>query len=41
MGDRPSSDCIVTFIEGDIFSIVNKDDIVETFMVMRKSKVKT
>lgn len=31
-------DCLVTLIEGDIFLNVYEDDIMETFMVIRKRK---
>jgi hypothetical protein len=40
MSDRLLNDCLVTFIELDIFSTVSKDDIVHAFVAMRKHKVK-
>jgi hypothetical protein len=40
MSDRLLNDCLVTFIERDIFSTVSKDDIVHAFMAIRKRKVK-
>jgi hypothetical protein len=40
MSDRLLNDCLVTFIECDIFSTISKDDIVHAFMAMRKRKVK-
>jgi hypothetical protein len=39
MSDRLLNDCLVTFIERDIFSTVSEDDIVHAFMAMRKRKV--
>jgi len=40
MSDRLLNDCLVTFIEHDIFSSVSEDDIIHAFMAMRKSKLK-
>jgi hypothetical protein len=31
-------DCLVTYIERDIFFEVNEEDIIETFMVLRKHR---
>jgi hypothetical protein len=36
MGDSLLDDCLVTFIERDVFSKVKDDDIIETFMAMKK-----
>ena len=33
------NDCLVTFIEHDIFCKISEDDIIESFMVMRKRRV--
>ncbi|XP_062186668.1 uncharacterized protein LOC133890251 [Phragmites australis] len=38
MGDSLLDDCLVTFIERDIFFKVNEDDIIETFMTIRRRK---
>ncbi|XP_062179392.1 uncharacterized protein LOC133884000 [Phragmites australis] len=38
MGDSVLDDCLVTFIERDIFFKVNEDDIIETFMSIRRCK---
>ncbi|XP_062197358.1 uncharacterized protein LOC133900265 [Phragmites australis] len=38
MGDGLLDDCLVTFIERDIFFKVNEDDIIETFMTIRRRK---
>jgi len=40
MSDRLLNDCLVTFIERDIFSSVSEDDIIHAFMAMRKRKLK-
>jgi hypothetical protein len=40
MSDRLLNDCLVTFIERDIFSYVSEDDIIHTFMAMRKRKTR-
>nr|TKW20986.1 hypothetical protein SEVIR_4G191601v2 [Setaria viridis] len=32
-------DCLVTFIERDIFSQVNEDDMIKTFMSFKKRRV--
>jgi hypothetical protein len=34
--DNVLDDCLVTFIERDIFFKVDEDDIIETFMSLRK-----
>ena len=39
MGDNLLNNCLVTFIERDIFLRVSEDDVIETFMSMRKRKV--
>lgn len=36
MGDSLLDDCLVTYIERDAFSKVSEDDIIKTFMVMRR-----
>jgi hypothetical protein len=36
MGDSLLDDCLVTFIERDIFFEVDEDDIIKTFMSFRK-----
>ena len=36
IGDTVLDDCLVTFIERDIFFQVDEDDIIETFMSLRK-----
>nr|XP_034570453.1 zinc finger MYM-type protein 1-like [Setaria viridis] len=41
MGDSLLDDCLVTFIERDIFFEVDEDDIIETFMSLRKRRIKT
>ena len=38
MGDGLLDDCLVTYIERDTFSKVDEDEIVETFMGMRRRK---
>jgi hypothetical protein len=40
MSDQLLNDCLVTFIERDIFSNVSEDDIVNLFMSMKKRKFK-
>ena len=39
IGDTVLDDCLVTFIERDIFFQVNEDDIMETFMSLRKWRI--
>ncbi|XP_066373509.1 uncharacterized protein [Miscanthus floridulus] len=39
IGDTVLDDCLVTFIERDIFFQVNEDDIMETFMSLRKRRI--
>jgi hypothetical protein len=39
IGDVVLDDCLVTFIERDIFFQVNEDDIMETFMSSRKRRI--
>jgi hypothetical protein len=36
MGDSLLDDCLVTFIEQDIFFEVDEDDIIKTFMSLQK-----
>jgi hypothetical protein len=36
MDDSLLDDCLVTFIERDLFFKVDEDDIIETFMAFRK-----
>jgi hypothetical protein len=38
MCDELLNNCLVTFIEREIFSNTSKDDIIHTFMTMRKPK---
>jgi hypothetical protein len=38
MGDSILDDCLVTFIERDIFFEVDEDDIIKTFMSLRKRR---
>ena len=38
MGDSLLDDCLVTFIEQETFSKVDEDDIIETFMAMKRRK---
>ena len=38
MGDSLLDDCLVTFIERDLFFKVDEDDIIETFMAFRKRR---
>ena len=40
MGDSLLDDCLVTFIERDIFFEVDEDDIINTFMSLRKRRIK-
>ena len=39
MGDQVLNDCLVTFIERDIFSKVSDDDIIKCFQGMRSRRV--
>ncbi|XP_066320687.1 uncharacterized protein [Miscanthus floridulus] len=39
IGDTVLDDCLVIFIERDIFFQVNEDDIMETFMSLRKRRI--
>jgi hypothetical protein len=39
IGDTVLDDCLVTFIERDIFFQINEDDIIETFMALRKRRI--
>jgi hypothetical protein len=39
LGDSVLDDCLVTFIERDIFFGVDEDDIIETFMSLRKRRI--
>jgi hypothetical protein len=39
MGDSLLDDCLVTFIERDIFFEVDEDDIIETFMSLRTRRI--
>jgi hypothetical protein len=38
MCDSLLDDCLVTYIERDIFFEVNEEDIIETFMALRKCR---
>ena len=38
MCDELLNDCLVTFLEREIFSNISEDDIIHTFMAMRKRK---
>jgi hypothetical protein len=38
LGDDILDDCLVTFIERDIFLEVDEDDIIRTFMALRKHR---
>jgi hypothetical protein len=38
MGDSLLDDCLVTFIERDLFFKVDEDDIIETFIAFRKRR---
>jgi hypothetical protein len=40
MCDELLNDFLVTFIEREIFSNISEDDIIHTFMVIRKRKAK-
>ena len=40
MGDSLLDDCLVTFIERDMFFEVDEDDIIKTFMSLRKRRIK-
>ena len=40
MGDSVLDDCLVTFIEQDIFFEVNEDDIIKMFMSLQKRRIK-
>ena len=40
MGDSVLDDCLVTFIEHDIFFEVNEDNIIKIFMSLRKRRIK-
>ena len=40
MGDSLLDDCLVTFIERDIFFEVDEDDIIKTFMSIQKRRIK-
>ena len=39
MSDDRLNDCLVTFIERDVFMEVSEDDIVDAFMAMQKRRV--
>ena len=39
MAGKLLNDCFVTFIEHDIFSKINENDIIETFIIVKKLKV--
>ena len=39
MSDDRLNDCLVTFIERDVFMEVSEDDIVDAFMAMQKCRV--
>jgi hypothetical protein len=39
MCDSLLDDCLVTYIERDIFFEVNEEGIIETFMVLRKRRL--
>ena len=41
MGDSLLDDCLVTFIEREAFSKVDENDIIETFMAMKRRKPDT
>ena len=41
MGDSLLDDCLVTYIERDIFSEVNEDAIIDTFRAMQKRTSET
>jgi hypothetical protein len=40
MGDSLLNDCLVTFIERDIFFEVDEDNIIKTFMSLRMRRIK-
>jgi hypothetical protein len=40
MRDSLLDDCLITFIERDIFFEVDEDDIIKTFMSLRKRRIK-
>ena len=40
MGDIVLDDCLVTFVEQDIFFEVNEDDIIKIFISLRKRRIK-
>ena len=40
IGDSLLDDCLVTFIERDIFFEVDEDDIINIFMSLRKRRIK-
>jgi hypothetical protein len=40
MRDNLLDDCLITFIERDIFFEVDEDDIIKTFMSLRKRRIK-
>jgi hypothetical protein len=40
IGDILLDDCLVTFIERDIFFEVDEDDIINTFLSLRKHRIK-
>jgi hypothetical protein len=40
MGDGLLDDCLVTFIERDIFFEVDEDDIIKTFISLRMRRIK-
>jgi hypothetical protein len=41
MGDRLLDDCLVIFIERDIFFKVDEDDVIKTFMSLEKRQIKS
>jgi len=41
MGDSVLEDCLVTFIEREFFFEVDEDDIIKTFMSLRKRRIKS
>jgi hypothetical protein len=38
MGDNLLDDCLVTFVERDIFLQVDEDDIINTFMAIKRRR---
>ena len=40
MGDSVLDDCLVTFIERNIFFEVDENDIIKTFMSLQKRRIK-